>query len=109
MLNILILCSSQSQSPPSPKKLPSTKSETTISPKNEFTDADIEISTQTKCIKNAGAVCEHKSNASIQFELGPPNESFTGNLEVCVLFYLKLQLKQCKLYFPGMLLLIGLL
>ena len=82
MLTLLILRFSQSQSPPSPKKLPSTKSETTMSPKSEFTDADIEILTQSNCLKNAGAVYERKINSSIQFELGPPNESFTGNIGV---------------------------
>ena len=55
--------------------------------RNNGIDADNEIATQAS-VKNYGAVCERKSNISLQFELGPPNESFTGKLEVCILLLL---------------------
>ena len=82
------ICFSQSQSPPSPKKLPSTKSETTMSPKNELKDGVLDIPDKSTYAHHSGSDSEGKinhkpSSNSIQFELGAPKEPYMAKLQVC--------------------------
>ena len=84
---------SQSQSPPSPKKLASTNSETAISPRNEPSNCNLADAAQSNALHTAENGSELKYNLdanAIQFELGPPNESFVGALEVRMHLYLVL-------------------
>ena len=71
---------SQSQSPPSPKKLPTTNSETTMSPKNDLRiDSTNETSNSNKYSSSDNVRKNNLSQNPIIFELGPPNEPFSAS------------------------------